>query len=396
MAASSSLNRSNLLSFLLFSVLLLGSTVWSAPFPAPKSEPRPHPAPPTNKCTNPIVRQEWRSLTSRQQQEYLAAVQCVLTKPSITNEFVAGAKSRYDDIVATHINQTFSIHYVGLFLPWHRMFTNYYESVLRNECGYTGGQPYWRWELDVKAPELAVNPKTAPYGGFDGSFAGSSLFGPNGVGGNGPWIPINTTLDPQYLGLEVPGRSGGGCVTDGAFKDMTVRMGPDSDLSGNPRCLSRDFSQFFANWYLGLNNTKYTIQNANNFYEFDKLVEGGPGFDISGIHGGGHYSIGGTLGIMGDLYNSPSDPSFWFHHSNLDRVWTSWQRLSAANAVSFGGPTCIMDYYNPAATPPQACPNATTSENLNLGYNGVSITVADVLNTQGDYLCYTYDEFYEF
>jgi len=54
---------------------------------------------------------------------------------------VPGARSRFDDFVATHINQTLAIHYTGNFLAWHRYYTWLYEEALRNECGYTGNQP---------------------------------------------------------------------------------------------------------------------------------------------------------------------------------------------------------------------------------------------------------------
>lgn len=54
-----------------------------------------------------------RTLTRWEQIEYLAAVKCFLSKPGITpNADAPGAVSRYDDLIATHINQTFSIHYV--------------------------------------------------------------------------------------------------------------------------------------------------------------------------------------------------------------------------------------------------------------------------------------------
>ena len=71
-----------------------------------------------------------------------------------------GVKTRFDDFQALHINMTLSIHYVvcgvacirlmaienegfqGQFLPWHRRFIIVFESVLRDECNYTGTIPY--------------------------------------------------------------------------------------------------------------------------------------------------------------------------------------------------------------------------------------------------------------
>lgn len=208
---------------------------------------------------------------------YLKAVNCFLTKPALTPPFEnSGVKSRYDDLVYTHISQTFSIHYVGHFLPWHRYFTAVYEQALRSECGYTGAQPYWDWTLDVTPSSKFTS---APV--FDSKY---------GFGGNGPFIAGNDS-NP----LNVPGRTGGGCVQDGPFKNMTVNLGPQSSVTYNPQCLKRDLSPYFAGRYLGQNQTSLTLA-APDFGSFDMVVEGGPSFELSGVHGGGHYSVGGTFG----------------------------------------------------------------------------------------------------
>lgn len=208
---------------------------------------------------------------------YLKAVNCFLKKPALTPPFEnTGVKSRYDDLVYTHINQTFSIHFVGHFLPWHRYFTAVYEQALRKECGYNGAQPYWDWTLDV-------HPSSR--------FASAPVFDPVfGFGGNGPFVAGNDS-NP----LSVPGRTGGGCVQDGPFKNMTVNMGPQSSVTYNPQCLKRDFSPYFAGRYLGSNQTGLTLAQPD-FGFFGRVVEGGPSFELSGIHGGGHYGIGGTYG----------------------------------------------------------------------------------------------------
>lgn len=82
------------------------------------------------------------SLSVKERKNYIAAVKCLQSKPAKTpQELVPGAKTRFDDFVATHINQTMAIHYTANFLSWHRYFTWLYEEALRNECGYTGTQP---------------------------------------------------------------------------------------------------------------------------------------------------------------------------------------------------------------------------------------------------------------
>ena len=89
---------------------------------------------------------------------YLDAVVCLLNKPSkLDSKQFPGAKSRYDDFVVVHMNQTLTIHgtvsYLavmaqnltdlqkGNFLSWHRYYTWNWERVLRTECGYKGTQP---------------------------------------------------------------------------------------------------------------------------------------------------------------------------------------------------------------------------------------------------------------
>ena len=37
---------------------------------------------------------------------------------------------------------------------------------------------------------------------------------------------------------------------------------------------------------------------------------------------GGHSFISD---VDNDLFTSPGDPLFWFHHAQVDRIWTIWQ-----------------------------------------------------------------------
>ena len=85
-------------------------------------------------------------MTAKERKSYSKAVQCLISLPAKTPQsLVPGVRTRYDDFVAQHINQTFTIHMTGNFLSWHRYYIWGYEQALRNECGYTGAQPYWNW-----------------------------------------------------------------------------------------------------------------------------------------------------------------------------------------------------------------------------------------------------------
>jgi tyrosinase len=84
-----------------------------------------------------------------------------MKKPSRFDQTLySGAKTRYDDFVAVHINQTLSIHGTGNFLSWHRYYVWTFEKALRNECGYTGYQPASPLVLLVSHPDLNCFPNT--------------------------------------------------------------------------------------------------------------------------------------------------------------------------------------------------------------------------------------------
>lgn len=82
------------------------------------------------------------TMTASERKSYTKAVNCLMAKPSkLDPAAVPGAKSRYDDYVAQHINQTLSIHGTGNFLSRHRYFVWSYEMALKEECHYQGYQP---------------------------------------------------------------------------------------------------------------------------------------------------------------------------------------------------------------------------------------------------------------
>lgn len=57
------------------------------------------------------------------------------------------------------------------------------------------------------------------------------------------------------------------------------------------------------------------ILSQSNYLDFAQKLEDGP-------HNEGHGWIGKTM----DSMESPNDPAFWFHHAQVDRLWTIWQQ----------------------------------------------------------------------
>ncbi|RDL37586.1 uncharacterized protein BP5553_05019 [Venustampulla echinocandica] len=335
-------------------------------------------------CTvrNIAIRREFGSMAPEDRKAYTDAVQCLQRKSNLTpNSLVPGARTRFDDFVAVHQNQTPYIHFSGTFLGWHRYFIWHYEQALRNECGYKGYQPYWDWS------KWAAAPQDSPM--FDGS--------PYSMGGNGEFIPHDPlVLLPPVEGANPPividAGLGGGCVQSGPFSNMSVNLGPigltntppgpDGGLGYNPRCLKRDVGPFCLQKYNNYTRIWNLMTQRHNIRDFQLDLEGPPGTGDLGPHGGGHFAIGGDPG--GDLFTSPGDPAFYLHHGQVDRLWTLWQALDPAtrrNALD-GTNTMLND-------PPSA--NTTLEDFINLGYAaGQPIQMKNVMSTVTGPFCYIY------
>lgn len=148
-------------------------------------------------------------LSNEEREEYVAAVQCLMKLPTqAPKDRFPGAVSRFDDFVAYHMTHAAELHDPLHLFPAHKQFVWVYEQVLRNECNYTGYQPYENYD------RYAQDPIHSPL--YNGNASS--------MGGNG-------ALDASYKGVPQSGRTpniiasggGGGCVTEGPFKESVLR-----------------------------------------------------------------------------------------------------------------------------------------------------------------------------
>lgn len=218
------------------------------------------------------------------------------------------------------------------------------------------------------------------------------------MSGNGEYVEstgdIELTLG-DYPVIHLPTGTGGGCVTSGAFKDYEVNLGPvtlmlpggeiDSTanpLEYNPRCLKRDLSSQIVQDYANFTAIVDLILRHDNVADFQMNMQGVPGSGNIGVHGGGHYSMGGDPSR--DVFVSPGDPAFWLHHGMIDRVWWIWQNLDLKkrlNAIS--GTGTFLN--NPES------PDTTLDTLVDLGYaGGESIAMRDLMSTISGPFCYVY------
>ncbi|KAF4548008.1 Tyrosinase-like protein 4 [Elsinoe fawcettii] len=325
-------------------------------------------------------RREWHTLSSSDKKAYLNAVKCLMKKPSRMTATAPGAKSRYDDFVAVHIQNTLSIHGTGNFLSWHRYFLQAYESALRDECGYKDAHPYLNWGKLASAPL-----KSPLFDGSDTSIGGDGKFKEHA----GAQIP-----SPALPFITLPPGTGGDCITTGPFKDMEVRLGPlapylnyvssnpsPDGLGYNPRCLRRDINSPTAAKNLHDDNSTALITNSPDVLTFQNSLQGDFASGLLGVHTAGHFLVGGDPG--GDLFASPGDPYFFLHHGQIDRTWWIWQNQDLASRERALAGTLTL-FNNPPSR------DTALTDEIDLGTLAKKVVIGDVMSTTKGALCYIY------
>ncbi|GAB1316771.1 Tyrosinase copper-binding domain-containing protein [Madurella fahalii] len=332
---------------------------------------------------NVKVRREWRSIPKRQRREFIAAVKCVQIKPSILPPGeVPGAKSLYDDFVWAHATRGGLVHMSATFLVFHRYYLWAYEKALE-DCGWDSGLPYWEWGLDVDGPH-----KSPLFDGSDTSLGSDGTFVPNR-----PPEVLNLIGFPEPVILQ-PG-TGGGCVFQGPFSDLVVRLGPFppdperplpvNPVEGreeNPRCLDRDLNAEPLRRWSTFRNVTELILGHDNIRDFHGWLEGDPRVTMEpmGCHGGGHGGIGG---IGRNPIISPNEPAFWLTHNQLDRVYWIWQMLDFENRQNVHGTGTYLNI------PPS--PNVTVEDTIDVLPHAPPEKIKNLMNSVGGTpLCYVY------
>jgi tyrosinase len=175
-------------------------------------------------------------------------------------------------------------HFTWFFLPWHRMYLEWFERIIRSaiadladiddETKRTWALPYWNYSsddaarrrlprafLDMTLPDgVTPNPLRVP---------GRNLN--NGSALPAPAVALTNALAPiPFAG--VGGFAGGRTGFSHAGEDPGSSMGP---LEGTP-------------------------------------------------HGAVHVQVGG---LMGAFNTAALDPIFWLHHANIDRLWEVWRGI---------------------------------------------------------------------
>ncbi|MCJ1423561.1 hypothetical protein MMC29_001445 [Sticta canariensis] len=221
------------------------------------------------------------------------------------------------------------------------------------------------------------------------------------MSGNGEFIPNRSDFISQLNLPPVPVinfalsiGTGGGCVTTGPFANITVPFGPvnyslfpsllnnPENLAYKPHCLRRDLNPKLTGLWLTSASVESLLKSPN-ITVFNRVILQGSGPGGLGVHGAGHRSVGMD---MIDFFSSPGDPIFFLHHTQIDRLWTLWQKHDPAERqYAISGTGTLLNY------PPS--PEFQLNDTIDLGKlsPGGPQPIRDFLNTLGGPFCYEYE-----
>lgn len=219
-----------------------------------------------------------KNISTVEPEEKKRFIDAILT---LNNKFFPGER---DDAVIGHVSYWFKqdeihqathVHHGPAFLPWHRELCNRFEMLLR-EVDPQLSLHYWDWDKD-------------PIDLFTSEFMGAA----NGSAGE----PL---------------------LTAEFYKPDAIRYRSDSafDLAHSnpcdpPRTLTRQKSEGSPDF--GISDIRDIIEK-DNFPEMRQALER--------KHDLAHNYIGGTIG---DPHTSFRDPFVFLLHSNVDRLFATWQ-----------------------------------------------------------------------
>ncbi len=282
-------------------------------------------------CAPGRVRKDARDLTADEKAAYVNAIHMLKATPSPWDR----RYTWYDQFVRWHqMSVVLSAELVGgvgiahhnpAFHPWHRHLLWLYESALCEVSGDTSiALPYWDW----------TDPRST-----DAVFS-DDLMGPGGVAEQayavveGPFrrdvwqlniLPFDETLRSRTPEKYIV--RGLGLDTANVYEVLLPTIVDVEETLAVP---VYDTAPWNVNSDGSFRNTAegFVIDPTTGLVDMDQQTMHNVVHDWTG---GVFYLTTGTgeliphQGTMEPLDVSPNDPAFFMHHTNVDRVWASWQ-----------------------------------------------------------------------
>jgi tyrosinase len=246
-----------------------------------------------------LIRREVRSLTDDTLQWYAIAVAEMMQRDKETEPKNPTSWWYQAAIHGTHLQHLEALwnqckHGGWYFVAWHRMYTYYFERIVRDAVVKAGGPedwalPYWNYGLNGKYASIpdAFRSPTDSHGN------------PNPL-----YVKARRPKEVSEKGVK-PGINEGGILSPAITTDAFAISRPGF-IGG------REFGG-------GISPPR------EQFWSQTGRLEQTPHNDV-------HNGIGGEDGLMTDPDEAAKDPIFWLHHSNIDRIWAEWS-LTHSNPV---------------------------------------------------------------
>ena len=114
-----------------------------------------------------------------------------------------------------------------------------------------------------------------------------------------------------------------------AFPSWLIGFTPTVNLLSGPHTVTRNIGAFAT---LPNAAAVATVMGEVTFNSFASELEG--------VHNSGHVWVGGS---MMSIQTAPTDPVFWMHHAEIDRIWAEWQVANPGQNPSLAGAAAVMD-----------------------------------------------------
>ncbi|KAI8610443.1 hypothetical protein BC830DRAFT_1145733 [Chytriomyces sp. MP71] len=303
-------------------------------------------------CTNPKTRQDWTALPGNLKSAYVAGIQALTQRP-ISNQYSDPSTMSYYDFTIGHSNNAYWAHGNAQFYVYHRAMLHVFEQALVSTGKWPADQgiPYWDWSA------MSQNWQTSDI--WSSQYLGAA-----------------TSSDVDH------------CVLDGPFRKGAYSVAPDATgrrqqfaPTGDQTCLRRDAQIQYS---LTDATSMADALSATSYVQFtcQQPVAGSAYFDESNFHSTGHGTLGGK-GDMGNPSVSPNDPIFWLHHGFVDKYYWRWQQECEQFKYDYSG--VLSSDGDPMSS-------GTNQASPYFNVDTWPFQVAQLLDTQGDTLCYKYSK----
>lgn len=253
-----------------------------------------------------VVRQEYRTLTSKQRYLFHSCLKVMLESPAVLPFW---DQNEYESFITQHKFQ-FSpeAHGTPAFAPYHRAMLYFFEKVMHSHPGCENvGIPYWDSTLDSYLPDPSMS----------AMFTGRTYMGST----HGE---VNGNLFTNWQKIKIKA-----CQFYGETLSRDMCRDPD-------QMLKDEMIDRFINCH---NYTACVFPHDKSFEEHHGLIHGC------------------VKGHMAELMCAPYDPIFYLHHSFIDNIFEQWLTQHFPD-VEKDDPTLayppdedIEEYYNRGSAP---------------------------------------------